>query len=331
VNYNRQLKGVVVQAGVRMENTSSEGISNGLKSSGSGYVDYESSFERNYTDFFPSAAVTFNKNPMKQLGFTYSKRIDRPYYQDLNPFESKLDEYTFQKGNINLRPQYTNSFGMTYTYKYKLNTALNFSHVKDLFTMLIDTTEGSKAFISKQNLASQDVVSLNISYPFSYKKYSVFANLNTNYSHYVADYGPGREVDLKAMGLSFFAQNSLKFAKTWTAELSGFYNAPTVWQGNFKSEALWAIDGGLQKQLFKGKGTLKASVSDIFNTLHFNGTSEFSGQKSIVSANWESRQFKLNMVYRFGSNQIKAARQRASGTEEENKRTQGGSGLGIGQ
>jgi iron complex outermembrane receptor protein len=249
----------------------------------------------------------------------------------LNPFESKLDEYTFQKGNINLRPQYTNSFGMTYTYKYKLNTALNFSHVKDLFTMLIDTTEGSKAFISKQNLASQDVVSLNISYPFSYKKYSVFANLNTNYSHYVADYGPGREVDLKAMGLSFFAQNSLKFAKTWTAELSGFYNAPTVWQGNFKSEALWAIDGGLQKQLFKGKGTLKASVSDIFNTLHFNGTSEFSGQKSIVSANWESRQFKLNMVYRFGSNQIKAARQRASGTEEENKRTQGGSGLGIGQ
>jgi hypothetical protein len=331
VNYNRALKGVVLQAGVRMENTSSEGISNGLKSNGSGYVDYESSFKRNYTDFFPSAAITFNKNPMKQFGLTYSKRIDRPYYQDLNPFESKLDEYTFQKGNINLRPQYTNSFGMTYTYKYKLNTALNYSHVKDLFTMLIDTAEGSKAFVSKKNLASQDVVSLNISYPFQYKTYSVFANMNTNYSHYQADYGPGRNVDLDAFGLSFFAQNSLKFSKTWTAELSGFYNAPTIWQGNFKSKSLWAIDGGLQKQVMKGRGTIKASVSDIFNTLHFRGTSDFSGQKSIVSANWESRQFKLNLVYRFGSNQIKAARQRASGVEEENKRTNGGTGLGIGQ
>ncbi|MEI9957998.1 MAG: outer membrane beta-barrel protein [Ferruginibacter sp.] len=40
----------------------------------------------------------------------------------MNPFESKLDEYTFQKGNINLRPQYTNSIGVTNTYQYKLTT-----------------------------------------------------------------------------------------------------------------------------------------------------------------------------------------------------------------
>lgn len=332
VNYNRALKGVMIQAGLRMENTSSEGISNGLKNSGSGYVKKDSTFRRNYTDFFPSAAITFNKNPMSQVGITYSKRIDRPYYQDLNPFESKLDEYTFQKGNINLRPQYTNSFGLTHTYKYKLNTALNYSHVKDLFTMLIDTAEGSKAFISKKNLATQDIVSLNISYPYQYKSYSVFTNISTNYSNYKADFGPGRKVDLNAFGFNFFAQNSLKFAKTWTAEVSGFYNAPTIYQGSFKGKSLWAVDAGLQKQVLQGKGTIKTSVSDIFKTLRFRGTSDFSGQKTVFRANWESRQFKLNFIYRFGSNQVKASRQRATGVEDENKRTQGGAaGLGIGQ
>ncbi len=332
VNYNRALKGVMIQAGVRMENTSSEGISNGLKNSGSGYVGAESSFKRAYTDFFPSAAITFNKNPMSQVGLSYSKRIDRPYYQDLNPFESKLDEYTFQKGNINLRPQYTNSFGVSHTYKYKLNTALNYSHVKDLFTMLIDTAEGSKAFLSKRNLATQDIVSLNISYPYRYKSYSIFANINTNYSHYEADYGPGRKVNINATGFSFFAQNSLKFSKTWTAEISGFYNAPTIYQGSFKGKSLWAIDGGLQKQVMQGKGTLKASVSDVFKTLRFRGTSNFSGQRTVFQANWESRQFKLNFAYRFGSNQVKGARQRSTGTEEENKRSQAAAaGLGIGQ
>jgi len=125
VNYNRQLKGVMIQAGVRVENTVSKGTSKVAASDSK-----TENFTRNYTDAFPSAAITFNKNPMSQFGITYSKRIDRPAYQDLNPFEFKLDEYTFQKGNTELKPQYTNSVGISHTYKYRLNTSLNYSHVK---------------------------------------------------------------------------------------------------------------------------------------------------------------------------------------------------------
>jgi len=333
VNYNRPLKGKMIQAGLRIENTISKGISNGLKNTGSGYVGSKSGFERSYVDFFPSAAITFNKNPMKQWNITYSRRIDRPAYQDLNPFEFKLDEYTFQKGNIDLLPQYTNSIGLTHTYKYKLNATLNYSHVKDIFTQLIDTAEVSKSFITKKNLATQDIVSLNVSYPFSYKSFSSFMNMNTNYAQYKADFGTGRKVDLNAFGLSLFAQNSLKFGKTktWTAELSGFYNAPTIYQGAFKAKTLWGIDAGMQKAILAGKGSIKASVSDVFNSLKFQGTTEFAGQKSTVIARWESQQFKVNFNYRFGNNQVKAARQRNTGAEDENKRTQGGNGIGIGQ
>jgi iron complex outermembrane receptor protein len=331
VNYNRAFKGFMIQAGVRVENTNTEGKSNGLKNSGGTYVAYDSTFKRNYTDVFPSAAITFNKNPKSQFSLTYSRRIDRPFYQDLNPFEFKLDEYTFQKGNINLRPQYTNSFGLTHTYKFKLNTTLNYSHVKDLFTQLIDVVEVSKAFISKRNLATQDVVSLNISYPFQYKSYSLFANMSTNYSHYKADYGAGKIVDLNAFGFNMFAQNSLKFAKTWTAELTAFYNAPTVYQGSFKAKSMKSVDLGIQKQILKGQGTLKASVSDVFKTLKFRGEMAFGGQETKLTQNFESRQFKLNFAYRFGSNQVKAARQRKTGAEDESNRAGGGGGIGIGQ
>jgi iron complex outermembrane receptor protein len=333
VNYNRQLKGVMFQAGVRVENTVSEGVSHSEVNNGSGYVKQETPFKRNYTDVFPSAAVTFNKNPMSQFGITYSKRIDRPAYQDLNPFEMKLDEYTFMKGNINLQPQYTNSIGVSHTYKYRLNTSLNYSHVKNMFTQIIDTAERSKSFISKKNLASQDIVSLNISYPYQYKSYSVFANLSSNYSMYKADFGPGRKVDLNAFGLTLYAQNSLKLdkAKTWTAELTGFYSAPTVWQGAFKSKTLWSVDAGVSKSFWTNKATIKAAVSDVFNSLHFTGSQTFAGQTTKVNAHWESQLFKLNFVYRFGSNQVKAARNRNTGAEDENKRTQGASGLGIGQ
>ena len=125
-------------------------------------------------------------------------------------------------------------------------------------------------------------------------------------------------------------QNSLEFAKTWTAELSGFFNAPTIYQGSFKGRALYSIDAGLQKQVLKGRGTIRTSVSDIFHTMKFRARSDFAGQTTKFTSRWESRQFKLNFTLRFGNNGVKPARQRAGGAEDELKRTQQSGGMGIG-
>lgn len=334
-NYNRALKGITLQAGLRVENTNSNGRSTGLKfdNSSNSYVPYDSTIQRSYVDFFPSAAITFNKNPMKQWGITYSRRIDRPAYQDLNPFEFKINDYTFMKGNTQLKPQYTNSYGVSYTYKFKLNTLLNYSHVKDIFTLLPDTIDVSKSFLSKKNLATQDIISLNISYPFQYKWYSFFVNSNSYYSKYKANFGAaGRSVNLDVFAYSFYMQNGFNLGKSWKGELSGFYNSPSIWQGIFKSKAMYSVDAGLQKTILKGKGNVKVSVSDIFKTMKWSGSSNFAGQISTASGHWESRQFKINFNWRFGNTQVKASRQRKLGTEEENKRTQssGGTGVGVG-
>ncbi|MBC7888300.1 MAG: TonB-dependent receptor [Ferruginibacter sp.] len=333
VNYNKQLKGVMLQAGVRMENTVTTGDSYGLNADGSVNKTTNQDFKRKYTNFFPSAAITFNKNPMSQWGLSYSRRIDRPAYQDLNPFEFKLDEYTFQKGNTSLRPQYTNIVTLSNTYIYKLNTSLSYSHVADVFTQLADTTENSKSFITRKNLASQDVVALNISYPFMFKTYSAFVNFSGNHSKYKADFGGGsRIVNISVTSFNFFMQHSLRFGKKqdWTAEISGWYNSPFIWQGSFKSKTMWTLDAGLQKLLLKGKASFKVSVADIFFSMKFSGESNFGGQQTIARGNFESRQFKTSFSWRFGSNTVKAARDRKDAAEEEKKRTKSSSGLGGG-
>jgi len=331
VNYNRTLKGWVFQAGLRVENTNSKGESMGYSSGGGGYITYDSLISRDYTDLFPSGAVTYNKNPMKQWTLNYSRRIDRPAYQDLNPFEFKLDEYTYQKGNTLLRPQYTNSVGLTYMYKFKLTTTLNYSHVKDVFTQIVDTTAKSKAFITKKNLATQDITSLNISYPFQYKWYSLFANINTYYSIYQANFGVGRTVNVNVFAVNLYAQQTARLGKGWTAEISGFWTSPSIWQGTFKTRSLGSLDGGLSKTVLKGSGTVKASVSDIFHTLHWTATSDFAGQFLRAAGNFESRQLKLYFTWRFGNTQVKAARQRKAGDEDENKRVSNQQGGGLSQ
>lgn len=331
VNYNKQLKGVMFQAGVRMENTLSKGDSYGMNADGTINKGNVKTFNRNYTDFFPSAALTFNKNPMNQWGISYSRRIDRPAYQDLNPFEFKIDENTFQRGNINLRPQYTNIVTLTNTYKYKLTTSISYSHVSDVFAQLVDTTEKTKSFITRQNFDSRDVVSLNISYPFMYKSYMAFFNFSGNYTKYKADLGGvGRTISIDAASFNIYQQHTIKFGKKkdWTGEVSGWYNTPALWEGAFRSKSMWSVDGGVQKNIFKGKGTFKVSVSDIFFSMKWRGELNFAGQKSIASGNFESRQLRTSLTWRFGSSTVKAARQRKEASEEEKKRTQGGGGLG---
>jgi iron complex outermembrane receptor protein len=333
VNFNKQYKkGIMMQLGLRVENTNAQGDSYGLNIDGSVNYASKQSFKRHYTDPFPSAAVTFNKNPMKQWTISYSRRIDRPAYQDLNPFLFKLNVYTYQKGNTELMPQYTNSISVTNVYKYKLTTTVTYSHVSDVFTQLVDTAEISKAFITKKNLATQDITSINISYPFMYKDYMLFGNINAYYSLYKADFGGGsRNVNVDVFSYNLYLQNSLKFGgkkKLWTAEVSGWYNAPSIWQGTFKSKALWSVDAGLQKTIFKGQGNIKAAVSDIFWTIKWKGTSDFADQITIARGYFESRQFKLNLTWRFGSNTVKATRQRKAAAEEEIKRTESGGGIG---
>lgn len=340
VNYNKQFKkGLMIQFGLRMENTSSTGDSYGLDEDAKVKTNTKETFKKNYTDFFPSAAVTLNKNPMSQWALSYSRRIDRPAYQDLNPFEFKLDDYTYMKGNTNLRPQYSHVISLSNTYKYKLTTKLTYSHVDDVFAQLVDvdSIQKSKAYLTKRNLATQDVANLNVSYMYMHKAYTAFMNFSSTYSHYRADFtGTGaangsRVIDVDAFSVSFFMQNSLKIGKKgWTAELSGFYNSPSIWGGTFKSNTIWSVDGGFQKPVFKGKGNFKISVSDMFGSLKWTGTSDYNGQKFIVSGRPEATQLRTSLTWRFGSNTVKGARQRKDAQEEENKRTQGGGGIGVG-
>lgn len=321
LNYSRSFKHFSFQAGLRAENTNSTGTSAGYKLQDSKYVNYDSTFNRHYTDLFPSAGFTFNPSPVQQWSINYSRRIDRPAYRDLNPFEFKIDDYTFRKGNTELQPQYTNSIGITHMYKQRLTTTLNYSHVKDVFTVLTDTTDKSKTFITKRNLAFQDIVSLNISYPFQYKWYSFFGNINAFYTIYNANFGPGRDIDLRMFTVNAYIQQTFDLGKGWTGELTGFYTSPAIIQGTFKNKEVWSVDAGIRKVVMKNKGIVQVSVSDIFNTSYYRATSIFSGQTVITKNREESRQLKLNFSYRFGNSRIKPLRQHKGGAEDEGKRS----------
>lgn len=306
-----------VQTGLRAENTASNSIlTRANKTTGA-----NDQVNRNYTDLFPNIAVTYTASDNQLFNLSFSKRIDRPNYSDLNPFETRVDELTYIKGNAFLRPQYTNSLTLTHTFRSIFITALSYSHIKDYSTYVTDSTEITKNFISKMNLASLDIAGINFSVPVDIKPWwNLYAAVNIYNSKSRANFGAEKIINIDITSYSLNAQNTFKLGKGYTAEVSGFYNAPSVSAATFKTKAMGNMDIGLQKKIFHDNATIKLSCTDVLHTLQWNAQSDYNGTHILANSHWESRQLRIYFSYRFGSTQIKQARQRAAGNEDEHQR-----------
>jgi hypothetical protein len=316
VNYQRQFNSKwSIQTGLRAEQTNSEGVLNRAD----GVIQADNTVKRDYINLFPSAAVTWTINPKNTLNLTYSRRIDRPTYQDLNPFENKLDELTYEKGNAFLRPQYTDNIELTHTLFSMINTTIGYSHVKDFATQTTDTANNA-TFVQTQNLATQDIISFNIGSQLPIKKWwNGYANIWYNYQIFNGEIGKNKvHTELPIYGAYF--QSNFTLGKGYSAELSGWFSGPSVWGATWHTKSQGGVDFGLQKILMNKKATLKLTATDIFHTSPWSATSDFGGLYINGSGYWESRTLRASFSYRFGSNQIKSSRQRQTGLESESKR-----------
>lgn len=318
INYNGAFKKLTYQVGLRAENTDSKGELTTFND------QVEEPTERSYLDFFPSASISLPVNQMNSLQLSYTRRINRPTYQDLNPFLSKLDELTFQKGNEKLLAEYTNNIQLRHTFKYMYSTTLAYSRTNNVISRIVDIAEDGKgSFISKFNLAKQDHYSINIAAPITINKvWSTFSSLTAFHLHNKADYGEGKIVDFKVNTFNFYSQQNFKLPWSSSFEISGWYSSPSVWEGNFATDPMWSIDAGLQKSFLNDKAKVKLSVSDIFKSMGWSGNSEFGAMNMYGEGNWDSRRFKVNFSYAFGNQNVKS-RKRNTGSEAENKRLQG--------
>lgn len=319
VNYQRQFSPKwSLQTGLRMEQTNSEGV----LTRADGIIQSDNTVKRSYLDFFPSAALTWTVDQKNTLNLTFSRRIDRPTYQDLNPFENKLDELTYEKGNAFLRPQYTNTVELSHTFKYMLNTTIGYSHVKDFATQTTDTTNNA-TYVQQRNLATQRILSFSIGSPLPIAKWwNGYANVWYNYQMFKGKIGEN-EIKTEIPMFGAYMQHTFTLGKGYNAELSGWFSGPNVWGATWRTKSLGGLDLGFQKQILKKQGTLKLSVTDIFFTNPWTATSNFGGLFVNGRGQNESRTVRLAFSWRFGNNQVKAARQRQTGLESEAKRIKG--------
>ncbi|MDB5224128.1 MAG: TonB-dependent receptor [Chitinophagaceae bacterium] len=317
INFNRQInKKWGVQAGLRVENTIATGHQFGTPGS---LINVDSSFKLNYTNLFPTVYLSYQANKNNNFNLNFGRRIDRPSYQDLNPFYYFLDEFTYKKGNTLLKPQFTNSVEFSHTYKNFLTTTLNYSRTEDAFIDALDqiTTE-RKTFLSTKNIGTKQNMGIAVSANFPVNKIwstNIYANVFTNKYYGVLNTGI---LDVSATAFMTNINNQFKFKKGWSAELSGFYRSKGL-EGQLVANAMWQVTSGVQKQVLKNKGTVRFFVSDIFNSQNFSGSVKYQDIDVHIRNSGDRRRASLTFTYRFGKPIQNQPRKKSGGLDEESR------------
>ena len=310
-NLNKAFKNTSIQIGLRVEQTYSKG----------NLITNNEIVDRSYWDFFPTLFIQQTLSKNNQIGFSYSRRIDRPSYDDLNPFIYYLDEYTYNKGNPFLNPQYTHSFELNYTLMQKYLLSINYSRVNDVITQVILPDPAKKAlYQTNANIAKNISYGANLNVPIKLAKWwDMNNNMNVFYLSFEAPNLGGQALKTGKTAFQYKVQNTFVIVKGFNAELSGSYESPFDY-GTLSLQSRYSVDMGLSKSLFNKKASLKLALSDVFNTNETNLTSAYPGLKYNLYQKNDTQLGKVSFSYRFGKSEIKPARKRSIGTESEQGR-----------
>jgi hypothetical protein len=311
INASKEFGKWNTQFGLRLENTNIKG----QQLVGSSFI-----FNDSYVQLFPSALVSYAVNPKNSIEFNYSRRIQRPGYDQLNPFKFFLDETTYKEGNPYLKPQTTHSFEFTHVLNQKIYTTLSFSRTNNNITETISPseTEDRVTVQTTRNLDNVDIYSLSLILPLNVAKWWDTTN---NFNFYVGSYsGTVANTTLSNSGnftWNFNSVNNFKLGNGFFAELSANYQAKENYAFD-NIEPIWFVNTGIQKK-FKNKSSLKLAVNDIFNTNEIQATTKFTSYVEHFKVKRDSQVIILSYTYNFGHGNG-TTRRRTGGAEASKQR-----------
>lgn len=289
-------KDFTVKTGLRAENTNMQGHQT---------VPGDTTFNIHRTDFFPY--VYLSKNLMKIAGFDmrsfliYRRTINRPSYEQLNPFVRYVDQYLSETGNPALRPQFNNNYEANISVDERPILAVGMNDTKDIFTNVIYQADTSRS----QAYRTYDNLGKNREWYFRAlgaippgQRY--FFVLGTQYNHNFYDgLYENKPLTFKKGTWTFFTYQTFKIDKKSVITLNGFFRLKGQ-QQLYELSSFGALNASVNRRLLKEKLVVTLSVNDMFYTLKNNFTIKQGSVDATGFRQADSRRIGINLRYNFG-------------------------------
>lgn len=307
--YTRKWKRMQASAGLRIEYMQTVGT---LKSYQEGTVMEEN--KNSHTRFFPNLSVCYDLDNRSKLTLAYSKRQDKPRYEDLNPFEYLLDELTYWKGNPFIQPQTGHKISLGYT-KNNLNITLSYNQLNDYFTQLPDAYKENSIVMTTKNIGRQKQLALDLIYN---RRLTSWWDISTNIAacYFVnrLDYETYRE-DYRRPSCNLTLSNDIQLPAKIRMELSAKYASKQQGRSYEVLKPSGSIDIGLSRRLLRDRLSLAFMVTDLLHTERWDSYGRKGALQLDIWGHSESRQVLFRVHYNFGSRKFETEKNKVKEAE----------------
>jgi len=291
-------------------------------------------FTNDYFQLYPSAFVTYTPSEKNQFQLSYSRRVDRPGLEQINPIREWSTPRISSFGKTSLIPQFTNSIEVNYTRsleKGSITGGVFYRVIEDEINraLFVDRTDLNKVILTYDNFDNTTAYgvelssnyrptkwwSLNTSFDlYNQTQKGISERLTTQNNPTVDDIVSEKfEVDNVAWNVRMF--NNFKVTKTLTLSAFGFYRGKSR-NLQFTIDPMYFVNIGARVSLWEGQGTFSLNYNDIFDTMQFG----FEGELPYVQTgafNWESNTVNVGLSYRFGGGKYRAKSRKRRDSDEK--------------
>lgn len=275
---------------------------------------------RDYLDFFPSVFLHQQVSKNYAISYAYSRRISRPQYQNLNPFLFFIDSYTSAQGNPDLKPQYTNSFEVTNTFKNMYMLSLRYAKTRDVFTEIPTQDAVKKTTVFQQtNLSSLENWGLTLSVPVTIGKFwSMNNNVVMTYNAYDTKVH-NLQYNASKVVYNLMSNNNFLLPGGIKVEATAMYMSPFI-HGVYNIDGFFWMDAAIKKSFMHDKLNVSLSGNDIFHTRKISGFVDSQDMDLNINQKFFSQSVKLTIRYNFSRGEKFKINKHSSASQEEQNR-----------
>jgi len=274
-----------------------------------------------YGEFFPSIYFSQKLNKNNTWQFSYSRRIDRPTFNELAPFIVFMTPETFVSGNENLLPAFSNILKTDYQYKMFM-LSFSFTDTKNSIARFQPkfSEDQTKQYFISRNFDNAKTLNVMLAFPVTVTDWWKMQNNFSWINNITKTSYDGVDLELSRSNYRANSIQSFRFSKRISAEVSGNYQSKSIW-GIYEQKARGRVDLGIQMKLKNENSRFDLNLTDAFKTNI--GRSVANVPELNIYTQWrldfEPRVLRLSFTHNFGNSTVKA-RKRNTASDEEQKR-----------
>jgi outer membrane receptor protein involved in Fe transport len=294
ITFASKYKNFDYQLGVRTEITDIEGNSKTTNTL----------FTNSYFNFFPSGFVKYALAKDQNLQLGYSRRVNRPGFESLNPFIDYSDSVNLRQGNPKVQPEYIHSVELNYQTQIKklnLSATLYYRYTDNMIARLrtVNPVTGL-SIMSFYNFNSAQNTGVEVIIRYNFVKLGNLM-LSGNWYQNVVN-GGNVQSDLQSEITTWNTRltYNLPLPKAFYFQANGMYMAPMRFAQSTIS-GMNGLDIGVRKDFYDGKLQCGLNLSDVFNIRQFNIRQDGTNFTYDGMRKRESRVLTFSVTYRIGS------------------------------